>query len=104
MSCGQGARQGGRPKLRRGGGLPGAWGSSTLPREASLIMPFAGHVAHVARSCRDARRLPISALQVLRTFMNFRLWVQSRPGRVRRHVRSWRKPALHSRRIRGSTD
>ena len=33
-----------------------------------------------------------------------RLLAHSCPGRVRRHVRSWRKPTPHSRRIRWSTD
>ena len=32
------------------------------------------------------------------------LLAHSCPGRVRRHVRSWRKPTPHSRRIRWSTD
>ena len=33
-----------------------------------------------------------------------RLVAHSSPGRVRRHVRSWRKPTPHSRRIRWSTN
>ena len=86
-------------KLRRGGGLLMRMGAapSTLPREASLIMPLPANVAQIARSRRDRASVCRSlAVQMLRTFMNSAYGPIACPERVRRHVRSGRKPTPHS--------
>jgi hypothetical protein len=83
-------------KLRRGGGLLMRMGAapSTLPREASLIMPLPANVAQIARSRRDrASDCRSLAVQMLRTFMNS----------AYRHIAApdvcdgmhWRKPTPH---------
>ena len=88
-------------KLRCGGAL--------LMRMGLVGSAARGKPDHAFRQPNIARKLsahavtcehlPIYlAVQVLRTFMNFRLWAHSCPGtcRPKGTVRSWRKPTRHS--------
>ena len=97
MSCGP-RRAAGRPLGSSGAAADCscAWGLSTLPREASLIMPFA---SQCRANCADAamcEHLPISGGAGAPHLYEFPLMGTWLPRLVRRHVRSWRKPTPHS--------